>query len=79
MTDGVMLTKCDRTPKSNAQKQRELKQRRKHTHTELKTSIRNDVKADLVFLSELYKMTQTAVLEELITEARRNCGFNDVK
>lgn len=49
MTDGVMLTKCDRTPKSNAQKQRELKQRRKHTHTELKTSIRNDVKADLVF------------------------------
>ncbi len=25
MTDGVMLTKCDRTPKSNAQKQRELK------------------------------------------------------
>lgn len=64
-------------PKSNTQKVRDLRERRKETHSNLQIMIRNETKEDLLFLSKLYNKTQTEIVEELIATARKNCGFND--
>lgn len=75
--DSVPLKKI--VPKSNTQKARDLRERRKETHSNLQVMIRNGVKEDLLFLSKLYNKTQTEIVEDLIENARKNCGFNDSK
>jgi hypothetical protein len=65
--------------KSKREVQRDFIARKRLTHSRLDVLILNKTKEDLEFLVELYGKSKAEVIEELIKNARKNCGFNDLK
>ncbi|WP_323839667.1 RepB family protein [Photorhabdus africana] len=63
--------------KSNADTQRDFRERHKLTHSKINVIVPNQVKEDLDFLANVYSKTKTEVLIDLIRTARSNCGFKD--
>lgn len=64
-------------PKTRNEIQRDFVARKKLTHSRLDVLILNQTKKDLEFLVELYGKSRSELIDELIKNARRNCGFND--
>jgi hypothetical protein len=63
--------------KARSLAQRDFLARKRQTHSRLDILIPNEAKENLEFLVDLYGKNKAEIIEKLIEDARKNCGFND--